>query len=251
MKKAMWSTASCLLALSLIGLSGCNKTGGDVKLENDEQKAIYAIGHDMGTKLQSIQITDAERKYLDAGLNDGLTSKPSKVEMKDAFPLITNLIRTRGEKVKEAEAGEAKAFMEKAAKEEGVVKLESGIIMKTLKEGDGPSPSETDEVKVHYHGTLRDGKVFDSSVDRKEPATFALNRVIPCWTEGVQKMKVGGKAKLYCPADRAYGDRGAPPDIKPGAALTFEVELLEITNKGGGAAPGEKAAEKPAKEKAG
>ena len=82
-------------------------------------------------------------------------------------------------------------------------------------------------MKVHYHGTLRDGTVFDSSVERGEPATFPLNRVIPCWTEGVQKMKVGGKAKLVCPSNIAYGDRGAPPKIKPGATLVFEVELLE------------------------
>ena len=97
-----------------------------------------------------------------------------------------------------------------------------------IKPGTGESPKATDTVKVHYHGTLRDGTVFDSSVDRGEPATFPLNRVIACWTEGVQKMKVGGKSKLICPASIAYGDRGAPPKIMPGAALVFEVELLGI-----------------------
>ena len=97
-----------------------------------------------------------------------------------------------------------------------------------IKAGTGESPSKESKVKVHYHGTLRDGSVFDSSVERKEPATFALNQVVPCWTEGVQMMKVGGKSKLVCPADLAYKDRGAPPKIKPGAALVFEVELLEI-----------------------
>jgi FKBP-type peptidyl-prolyl cis-trans isomerase FkpA/FKBP-type peptidyl-prolyl cis-trans isomerase FklB len=97
-----------------------------------------------------------------------------------------------------------------------------------LKVGTGPSPAATDKVKVHYHGTLTDGTVFDSSVQRGEPITFPLDGVIGCWTEGVQKMKVGGKARLVCPSETAYGERGAPPRIKPGATLVFEVELLEI-----------------------
>ncbi len=98
----------------------------------------------------------------------------------------------------------------------------------TLKPGAGSSPQASDKVKVHYHGTLPDGTVFDSSVQRGEPATFALNGVIRCWTEGLQRMKVGGKAKLVCPSDTAYGDRGMPPRILPGATLIFEVELLDI-----------------------
>jgi FKBP-type peptidyl-prolyl cis-trans isomerase FkpA/FKBP-type peptidyl-prolyl cis-trans isomerase FklB len=97
-----------------------------------------------------------------------------------------------------------------------------------VKAGSGAAPKATDTVKVHYKGTLRDGSVFDSSIERGQPATFPLNRVVPCWTEGLQKMKIGGKAKLACPSNLAYGDRGAPPKIKPGAALLFEVELLSI-----------------------
>ena len=105
---------------------------------------------------------------------------------------------------------------------------ESGLVITHVTEGSGPSPSATDVVVVHYHGTFPDGKVFDSSVDRGTPARFPLNRVIPCWTEGVQQMKVGGKAKLVCPPEIAYGARGAPPRIPPNATLHFEVELLEI-----------------------
>jgi len=97
-----------------------------------------------------------------------------------------------------------------------------------ITEGSGPSPSATDTVQVHYHGTFPDGRVFDSSVERGKPASFPLNRVIACWTEGVQKMKVGGKAKLVCPPALAYGERGAPPTIPPNATLIFEVELLAI-----------------------
>ena len=97
-----------------------------------------------------------------------------------------------------------------------------------LREGSGPSPGASDVVQVHYHGTFPDGRVFDSSVERGEPASFPLNRVIPCWTQGVQQMKVGGKAKLVCPPELAYGERGAPPTIPPNATLVFEVELLAI-----------------------
>ena len=125
-------------------------------------------------------------------------------------------------------AAAGKAALDKAAAEKGAKRTASGIVITKLKEGTGPSPKATDTVKVHYHGTLPDGKVFDSSVQRNEPATFPLNGVIPCWTEGVQIMKVGGKSKLVCPAALAYGDRGAPPDIGPGATLIFEVELLGI-----------------------
>ena len=118
--------------------------------------------------------------------------------------------------------------MAKAAGDKDTKKLPSGVLVTTLKAGTGASPAATDKVKVHYHGATTDGAVFDSSVQRGEPATFPLNQVIKCWTEGVQQMKVGGKSQLVCPADVAYGDRGAPPRIKPGATLVFEVELLGI-----------------------
>lgn len=108
------------------------------------------------------------------------------------------------------------------------VKTFSGIGVTMLKEGSGASPKSTDTVKVHYRGVLADGKEFDSSYSRGQPATFPLNRVIPCWTEGVQLIKVGGKAKLVCPSRLAYGSQGIPGTIPPDATLTFEVELLEI-----------------------
>jgi FKBP-type peptidyl-prolyl cis-trans isomerase FkpA len=116
-----------------------------------------------------------------------------------------------------------------AAKETGAVKTESGLVYRMLKEGKGASPSATDTVRVHYRGTFTNGKEFDSSYSRGQPAEFPLNRVIKCWTEGVQKIKVGGKAKLTCPSDIAYGPSGRGP-IPPNAVLLFEVELLEITS---------------------
>jgi FKBP-type peptidyl-prolyl cis-trans isomerase FkpA len=107
-------------------------------------------------------------------------------------------------------------------------KTASGIVITTLKDGTGPNPKSTDTVKVHYRGTLTSGKEFDSSYGRGQPATFPLNRVVPCWTEGVQTIKVGGKAKLVCPPNLAYGSRGVPGVIPPDSTLIFEVELLEI-----------------------
>ncbi len=118
-----------------------------------------------------------------------------------------------------------------AAKEAGAVVTKSGLVYKSIKTGTGSSPLATDTVKVHYKGTFPDGKEFDSSYKRNEPTEFPLNRVIPCWTEGVQLMKVGGKAKLTCPASIAYGERGAGGTIPPNATLHFEIELLAINGK--------------------
>ena len=116
----------------------------------------------------------------------------------------------------------------KAAKEPGAVKTASGLVYLSLKDGTGMQPSSTDTVRVHYRGTLPNGTEFDSSFKRNTPLEFPLNRVIPCWTEGVQKMKVGGKAKLTCPPEIAYGARGAGSAVPPNATLHFEVELLGV-----------------------
>jgi FKBP-type peptidyl-prolyl cis-trans isomerase FkpA len=118
-----------------------------------------------------------------------------------------------------------------ALAEQGAIKTESGLIYRSLKEGSGATPAATNTVRVHYRGTFPDGKEFDSSYARKEPSEFPLNRVIKCWTEGVQKMKVGGRAKLTCPPSIAYGERGAGAVIPPNATLQFEIELLAVLNK--------------------
>jgi FKBP-type peptidyl-prolyl cis-trans isomerase FkpA len=121
---------------------------------------------------------------------------------------------------------------DKAAKEAGAVMTDSGLVFRSLREGKGPAPAATDVVKVHYRGTFPDGREFDSSYKRGEPTEFPLNRVIKCWTEGVQRIKVGGKAKLTCPPQIAYGERGAGGgEIPPNATLQFEVELLSIKGK--------------------
>jgi FKBP-type peptidyl-prolyl cis-trans isomerase FkpA len=118
-----------------------------------------------------------------------------------------------------------------AAKEEGAVVTPSGLVYRSLKDGKGVSPTATDKVTVHYKGTFPDGREFDSSYKRGQPIDFPLNRVIACWSEGVQRMKVGGKAKLTCPPEIAYGARGAGNAVPPNATLLFEVELLGIQGK--------------------
>jgi FKBP-type peptidyl-prolyl cis-trans isomerase FkpA/FKBP-type peptidyl-prolyl cis-trans isomerase FklB len=164
-------------------------------------------------------------------VKDGLDGKTDKVDMQAFSKEISKLGDERSKRVAEAESKAGESYLAKMKAEAGAVALDSGVIYNETKAGEGETPKADSMVKVHYHGTLRDGSVFDSSVDRGSPATFPLNRVIPCWTEAVQKMKVGGKAKVTCPSKTAYGDRGAPPKIKPGAALTFDVELIEIVAK--------------------
>jgi FKBP-type peptidyl-prolyl cis-trans isomerase FkpA/FKBP-type peptidyl-prolyl cis-trans isomerase FklB len=214
--------ATCVLCLSVPSFAA------DPTLETEDEKTIYALGLLLSDSLKAYNLSPAELEILKAGLMDGALQKEPKVKAQDYRQKLQQLAQSRAAAIAEKEKKEAVSFLEQAAKEKGAVKTESGLIYVEIKPGDGASPKETDRVKVHYHGTLRDGTVFDSSVDRGSPATFPLNRVIKCWTEGVQKMKVGGKSKLICPSDIAYGDRGAPPKIKPGAPLVFEVELLSV-----------------------
>jgi len=198
------------------------------ELETDDQKTMYALGQMIASQLASFALTADELEFFKAGLIDGVLGNDSKIDIDTYRPKINELARARAKAVAAKEGEESAAWVEARKNDEGVVATESGLLFSSIRAGSGAAPKPTDKVKVHYHGTLRDGTVFDSSVQRGTPAEFALNRVIPCWTEGLQKMKVGGKARLICPATIAYGDRGAPPKIRPGAALSFEVELIEI-----------------------
>ena len=200
----------------------------EVKLDTEDQKTLYALGLALSRNLATFNLTPSELETVEAGMSDGLFSKEKKVEIDKYGQKIQELAQTRAKAAAEKEKEAAKPFLEKMAQEKGAKKLDSGVIYIEEKAGTGELAKPTDKVKVHYTGKLTDGTVFDSSVERGQPATFPLNQVIKCWTEGVAMMKVGGKAKLVCPSDIAYGDRGAPPKIKPGSTLVFDVELLEI-----------------------
>ena len=214
----------CVPVLLGIGFSAAQAAD----LANDEQKTLYAIGVAVSQSLSDLALSESELEIVKSGLSDGILQRPLKVDPKAFAPKVQQLVQARGAIIAEKEKKVGAAFLTKAAAEPGAKKTTSGAIVTTLKEGNGPSPKASDTVKVHYQGTLVNGKVFDSSIQRGQPATFPLGNVIKCWTEGVQEIKVGGKARLVCPADIAYGDRGSPPTIKPGATLVFEVELLEI-----------------------
>ncbi len=195
-------------------------------LTTDEEKIIYAAGLSLYRTLAQLDPSPAEIAIVQRALADAKAGKPA-VELNEWGPKIEPLVRTRAARIAEREKAESAAFIDKAAAEPGAEKTASGLVYREITPGTGPSPKATDTVKVHYRGTLVNGTEFDSSYKRNEPAQFPLTGVIPCWTEGVQKMKVGGKAMLVCPSSLAYGDRGRP-SIPGGAALIFEIELLEI-----------------------
>ncbi|HWR53661.1 MAG TPA: FKBP-type peptidyl-prolyl cis-trans isomerase [Bryobacteraceae bacterium] len=204
-------------------------------LTTDQEKTIYAAGLSLYRTLAQLDPSPAEIAIVQRALADAAAGKPA-VELNEWGPKIQPLIQERTARVAEREKASSAAFIDKAAAQPGAEKTNSGLVYRATTPGTGPSPKATDTVKVHYRGTLVNGTEFDSSYKRNEPAEFALNGVIPCWTEGVQKMNVGGKAMLVCPSDLAYGDRGRP-SIPGGAALIFEIELLEIVAPPAAAAP--------------
>lgn len=216
-----------VLLLALVGamVVGCSK-GKDPKTE--EEKTFYAIGTMFGSRLTQLNMTDAEIDSLTAGLRDAAKGEKQKVDPMAYQQKIQDMFKARMEKQALEIKKKGTEFIDSFVKKEGATKTASGLAYKVIKEGTGPSPKETDVVKVHYHGTLTDGTVFDSSVERKQEVSFPLNRVIRGWTEGLQTMKVGGKTKFVIPSELAYGDAGAPPKIAGGATLIFEVELLGI-----------------------
>jgi FKBP-type peptidyl-prolyl cis-trans isomerase FkpA len=242
MNRAMRHASLLAVAVSAVFVgTACNKPAAPAAspspsaatgdLQTDEQKILYALGVMLGQNVANLNISDAELDTVKRGLADGATGKKPAVDIQQVQPKIQAFAQSRASARALVEKGKAQAFRDAAAKEPGAVTTNSGLIFTSLRAGTGKSPSGTDKVKVHYKGALTNGTEFDSSYKRGEPIEFPLNGVIPCWTEGVQKMKVGEKAKLVCPSEIAYGDPGRPPAIPGGATLVFEIELLDIVKK--------------------
>ena len=196
--------------------------------KTEDQKTLYAVGLVMARQLSVFDLTPGETDFVKQGLADGLSGKTPLVDMEAYKPKIQALALARRDAQGQKLAAKSQEFLAQAAKEKGAVKTASGLVYLPLKEGTGPSPAPTDKVKVNYRGTFIDGKEFDSSYPSGKPVEFKLNQVIKCWTEGVGMMKAGGKAKLYCPPDLAYGERGSGA-IPANSTLVFEVELVEVT----------------------
>jgi FKBP-type peptidyl-prolyl cis-trans isomerase FklB len=226
-----------------------SSTAAPATLKTPKDKVSYAIGADLANKLKNAQI-EVDPALLSRGLKDGLTGgKPAMTddEVRATLTDLSKQMQAKQQAANQKQAETNKVLGEKNRKDgdafladnkakEGVVALPSGLQYKILKAGDGPKPTAADTVSCNYRGTLLDGKEFDSSYKRGQPASFPVSGVIKGWTEALQLMPVGSKWQLFIPADLAYGDRQAGPDITPGSTLIFEVELLSIADKSAGAA---------------
>ncbi len=194
-----------------------------------DQNTLYALGVLGSRNLSELSLTPAQVGMMEKGMADTLAGKKSLVDLAAYEPKVQEFAKAKVAAAGEARKAKEAGAVEEYAKKPGAQKTASGLIYIPVKAGTGASPAATDKVKVNYEGKLMDGTVFDSSYKRGQPIEFGLNQVIPCWTEGVQKMKVGGEATLVCPPSIAYGERGAPGAIPPNAALVFKVELLGVT----------------------
>jgi FKBP-type peptidyl-prolyl cis-trans isomerase FkpA len=248
MKRVWTGVMAMALGVTLVA-TGCQaeapaKAAEPQAPQTEDAKTLYAMGLLVGRNLTTFELTPDELVMLKRGLEAAATGAKPEVDLATYGPKVQEFAQARALKVAAVAAEKGKAFAEAAAKEAGAVKTDSGLVYVELTKGTGASPTAKDTVKVNYKGTLTDGTEFDSSYKRGQPAEFPLGNVIPCWTEGVQKMAIGGKAKLVCPSTIAYGERGHPPSIPGGATLVFELELLEI--KAAAAAPAAPAAKAPA-----
>jgi len=199
-------------------------------LKTADDKAIYVFGYSVARNAEVLNLSKAEQELFKKGVADALAGTKPLVQLPDYFPSVKNLVEARQPLAAAARVKRDQPALDAAAKEKGAQVTADGLVYIPIVQGTGASPAATDLVKVQYRGSLANGVEFDSSYRRGQAAEFALNKVVPCWSEGAQKMKVGGKAKFVCPASIGYKDKGFPQGAIPGGAvLVFEVELLEVT----------------------
>lgn len=227
-----WHSGAILSATLL--LSACGSGTGSASLDTDDQKASYGIGMDVGSNLLPAK-GRLDMAAFRQGLEDALAEREGAVpeaDLQTALQAFSAAVMEEQQQ-KQEEAGtknleEGEAYLAENGAKEGVTTTESGLQYEVLREGEGPAPMAEDRVSIHYRGSLIDGKEFDSSYDRGEPAVFGVGGVIPGFSEALQLMEVGGHYRVVIPGDLAYGPNGSGPDIGPNATLIFEIELLEI-----------------------
>lgn len=228
-----------LALVAAVSLTACAQNGGGqaepVELATDGQKFSYSAGYEIGGRLQQMGEVDIDLVALSAGLADAYKGDEARLSNEEMAAVKQAVYKAAADKRNaemqaqaDTNAQEGQAFLAENGKREGVMTTESGLQYEILEAGEGDAPAAVDTVVVHYTGTLLDGSEFDSSHKRGQPATFRLNGVIKGWTEGLQLLKPGGKAKLFIPPELAYGERGAGAMIGPNQTLVFEVELLEV-----------------------
>lgn len=203
----------------------------EYSITTNEDKVSYGIGLQLGQQVKGQSFPDFSLDALIIGISDIFNDKALRFaedEMQAAFSTINQKVQAVATEAASANKETGTVFLEENAKKEGVITTESGLQYEIITAGNGAKPVQSDMVVTHYHGTLTDGTIFDSSVDRGEPAQFPVNGVIQGWIEALQLMSVGSKWRLTIPSDLAYGDQGSAPVIGPGATLIFEIELLEI-----------------------
>ena len=194
----------------------------------EKEKVSYALGLSMAANLAEQGFKEVDTAALAKGLQHHFDQSDLLMQPEEIQQVLGQAFQVAQESMKAAAGAEGEAFLAENAKKDGITVLESGLQYRLITEGSGAKPAATDQVTTHYHGSLISGKVFDSSVDRGEPATFPVNGVIPGWVEALQLMPVGSKWELFVPYNLAYGERGAGADIKPYSTLIFEVELIAI-----------------------
>lgn len=228
MRNTLILALATTLILSCSAQTGNGDTAKKADMTNELDRASYSLGVLMANNLKRDGFSELNVDAMAQGVADVLEGNELEIDAQTAQGEWQNFIQAQLAKAGEGTAEAGRAFLEENKKREEVTVTESGLQYEILKEGTGPKPGPTSKVKTHYHGTLIDGTVFDSSVDRGEPITFPVNGVIKGWTEALQLMPVGSKWKLYIPSDLAYGARGAGNSIGPNATLIFEVELISI-----------------------
>jgi FKBP-type peptidyl-prolyl cis-trans isomerase len=220
---------SVVFVCSLCLLAATAAPAGEPAVETEESKTLYAIGLAMSQRLAGFELSEDELAVVQRGFADGMLRRDPLVELPEYGPKIDPYLNQRRTALQVKEVAAGTAFRTEAAKEPGIVTTDSGVLYLEREAGSGDAPTPTDTVRIHYVGTFRDGRTFDASLEEGgEPAEFALNEVVPCFSEGILRMRVGGKSKLVCPPELAYGDQGYGPMIPPGATLIFEIELLGI-----------------------